>query len=66
LPTTTNRGRYWVFWLVQPFATIEEKACFGLFLFFNQGITPWLTCKTSPDGLEMAFNFPCPVSAAAS
>jgi hypothetical protein len=33
------------FWLVQPFATIEEKACFGL---------------------EMAFNFPCPVSAAAS
>jgi hypothetical protein len=24
---------------VQHFATIEEKACFGLFLFFNQGIT---------------------------
>ena len=27
------------FWLVQHFATIEEKDCFGLFLFFNQGIT---------------------------
>jgi hypothetical protein len=47
-------------------ATIEEKAWFGLFLFFNQGITPWLTCKTSPEGLEMVFNFLCPVSAAAS
>jgi len=26
---------YWVFWLVQPFATIEEKAC----LVSNQGIS---------------------------
>jgi hypothetical protein len=52
------------FWLVQPFATIQEKALFWSLSVLQSG--PWLTCKTSPEGLEMAFNFPCPVSAAAS
>ena len=45
---------YWVFWLVQPFATIEEKACFGLFLSFNQGMPPWLPTNPHQKGLQMA------------
>jgi hypothetical protein len=57
---------YLVYIWVNPLAQARLMVLQRLFLFFNQGITPWLTCKTSPEGLEMAFNFPCPVSAAAS
>jgi hypothetical protein len=48
---------YWVFGLCNTLQLLRKKPVFGLFLFFNQGITL---------GLEMAFNFPCAVSAAAS